>query len=166
MTLKEYFISELREEGVNTKKMLLQVPYENQGFTPHEMSDSLWNIAVHVAGLPLWIVRILEADHFDFSNRLPSTQISSNEQLISYLEENLKKAEEALNQAQDADFDSHWSMKAKEHTIATMPKATAVRRLAFNHTVHHRAQVGLYLRLLNIPVPGMYGPSADDKNKK
>jgi uncharacterized damage-inducible protein DinB len=165
MAIKDAFIAELKHEAGLTKKMLEKVPMDKADWKPHEKSMTLGRLATHVAETIHWIPAILQADEFDFaSNPSPKGHTAADsEELLMILDNNFNKAITALSQTDDETFNKTWSVKRGEHVLMTSSKKVAIRGWAFSHQFHHRGQLSVYLRLLDIPVPGMYGPSADER---
>lgn len=162
MALKDAFIAELKHECASTKKMLERVPMDKQDWKPHEKSMTLGKLAAHVADIPHWISNIIHIDEYDFMQHYKPMPASTNEELMQLFQEKLDKAIADLEKINDEDFKKMWTVKAGEQVMYNLPKAVAVRGWAFSHMIHHRGQLSVYLRLLNIPVPGMYGPTADE----
>ena len=164
MSIKTSFIGELKNESINTKKMLEKVPLEKADWKPHEKSMSIGRLATHMAETSHWIYEILEADEFNFASRAFKPHVaSSQEELLEIFNNNFTKSIAALENANDDDFEKKWTVKMGDKVLFQMPKKIAIRSWGFSHTIHHRGQLSVYLRMLNIPVPGMYGPSADEK---
>ena len=162
MAIKDAFIAELKHESASTKKMLERVPMDKKDWKPHEKSMALGGLAAHVADIPHWISNIIHIDEFDFMKHYKPMPASTNEELMQLFQEKLDKAMADLEKMNDEDFKKMWTVKAGEQVMYNLPKAVAVRGWAFSHMIHHRGQLSVYLRLLNIPVPGMYGPTADE----
>jgi len=164
MPLKDSFIGELKFESTLTKKMLERVPLDKMDWKPHEKSMTLGRLATHTAETTRWIKTILSADEFDFSTATFKPYVaSSTEELVKILTDHVDAAIEALSKATDEDFEKKWSIKRGEQVIMSPLKKVAIRGWGFSHTYHHRGQLSVYLRLLGVPVPGMYGPSADER---
>jgi uncharacterized damage-inducible protein DinB len=164
MSIAEKYLAELKQEAVTTRKILNVVPLEKGDWKPHTKNFSLLQLAAHVAELPNYLYITISQDELDFakSDYKPSTP-ASNKELLSIFEKNLKNAEEALTNCSDEEMSKNWTMRSGETIYFSSPKESVIRSLCLNHLVHHRAQLGLYLRLLDVPVPGSYGPSADEK---
>jgi uncharacterized damage-inducible protein DinB len=162
MSLKDAFIAELKQESALTRKMLERVPFDKADWKPHEKSMALGKLATHVADIPHWISDIIHIDEFDFQQHYKPSKAGSQEELISLFEEKREKAFADLENMSDEDFQKMWVVKQGDKVFFTRPKLIAVRSWAFSHLVHHRGQLSVYLRLLDVPVPGMYGPSADE----
>ncbi len=164
MALNNALIAELKHEAVNTRKMLERVPAEHFGWRPHEKSMSLERIASHLAEIPTWINMSVDQDEVDFATwkREPFTP-GSTQEIVALFDKNLEAAVKSLEAASDEKLHETWKLRNGEHVFYELPKTVIVRNFALNHTVHHRGQLSVYLRLLDVPVPGMYGPSADEK---
>lgn len=164
MAIKDALVAELKHESTNTKKILERVPNDNLLWKPHEKSMSLGRLATHIAELPLWIERSVNADEFDFAAAVFKPSIASNTQeLLKIFEDHLSSAIQILESATDENLNSSWTAKRGEQIIYSMPKKLVIRNFTLNHIYHHRGQLSVFLRLLNISVPGLYGPSADEQ---
>jgi uncharacterized damage-inducible protein DinB len=164
MSIKAAFISELKQEASLTKKMLERVPLDNKEWKPHEKSMTIGRLATHNAENLRWVGFVLGTDIFDISSVTgPPLTASSQQELLEVFQGHLDRAMAGLENATDEDFDKIWTFAKAGHTVYQLPKRVAIRTMAFNHMIHHRAQLSVYLRLLDVPVPGMYGPSADEK---
>lgn len=162
--LTENFLKEIEKEAITTRKMLALVPYDKAGWKPHEKSMTIERLAMHVAELPGWVAMALTTDELDFessANTNPYPAISTTTELLSFFEDSLKKGMKELKNATDADLLPSWTLRGGEQIYDVSPKGDVIR-VSISQTIHHRAQLGVYLRLLNIPIPGSYGPSADD----
>jgi uncharacterized damage-inducible protein DinB len=164
MAIKNSFIGELNYESGLTKKMLERVPIEKALWKPHEKSYTLGRLATHIAEIPRWISRVITIDDFDFMTQPLSRQTAaSREELMNIFNENLNNAIADLETMTDEDFAKKWILRRGDEVIREMPKKVAIRDWGFSHFIHHRGQLSVYLRLLDVPVPGMYGPSADER---
>lgn len=163
MYIVNALLAELKYEAGSTRKLLEAVPFENFDFKPHEKSMTLGRLATHIAEIPHWATDTITSGEFDFAARsfAPRTA-SSKEELMKIFEENFQNAVAALENSNDELLNTNWTMRRGEQIFFTMPRKVAIRSWAYNHLYHHRGQLSVYLRLLNVPVPGMYGPSADD----
>jgi uncharacterized damage-inducible protein DinB len=165
MAIKDAFIAELKYESSLTKKMLEKVPLDKKDWKPHEKSMTLGRLAAHVAENIHWVTDIIHIDDFDFMknyNFNPRTA-NSTEELLEIFQTNLDKAINDLSNVSDDDLAKKWIVRRGEQIMFDTPKKVAIRSWAINHMIHHRGQLSVYLRLLDVPVPGMYGPSADEK---
>ncbi|UII28940.1 DinB family protein [Fulvivirga maritima] len=162
MELIPLLLSEMQEEAVTTKKMLERIPQDQLDFKPHEKSMLMRYLATHIAELPTWVSMALNSDGIDFDqNNFEPTEIKSTEELMKIYEDSLASGMETLKKADESTFKQEWIMR-KGDTILYKDDKYGVMRMALCQIVHHRAQLGVYLRLLNIPIPGSYGPSADE----
>ncbi len=157
-----FYLHQLKEEAAITRKFLKIIPDDKLEWQAHPKSMSIKRLAAHLAELPGWIPMAIDTDVLDFSKGDYSpTPINSNEELLAIFEENQKQAEAALLRANDAILQNLWTMKNGDEIFFTITKQEVIR-MAISQTIHHRAQMGVYLRLLSIPIPGSYGPSADE----
>jgi uncharacterized damage-inducible protein DinB len=165
MAIKDALIAEFKHETSLTKKMLERVPSDKNDWKPHEKSMSAGRLATHIAETLKWISSIRHVDDFDFLKDYDFKQQveGSQEKLFQLFQTNLENAINDLSAMSDDDFDKTWTVRRGEQIMMQMPKKVAIRGWGFSHQIHHRGQLSVYLRLLDIPVPGMYGPSADDK---
>jgi uncharacterized damage-inducible protein DinB len=164
MAYKDILIAELKLESGATQKMLGRVPFEKSEWRPHEKSFTLGRLATHVAEIPHWISRIIAVDDWDFAVHGFSRQIAqSQEELMTIFHNKLNQAIADLDSMNADDFNKTWIVRRGDQMRREMPKEVAIRSWGFSHLIHHRGQLSVYLRLLDVPVPGMYGPSADEK---
>lgn len=161
--INQGFINELTNEFKATRKLLERVPQESLGWKPHEKSMSLQRLSGHVAELLRFIPSILKYDELDFSKGgyVPFNP-ETTEQLVAFFDEQKEKVFESLQASKVEDYDKVWTMRNGEHVIVQLPVKAAIRTLGINHHVHHRGQLSVYLRLLNVALPPIYGPSADE----
>lgn len=166
MTIGETMLSEFDQEAIATRKTLERVPTEKFGWKPHDKSMEMGRLAIHIADLPNWTALALTSDSFDYAppggTGYQMPVCTTTEELVAAFDKNAATARAALADAKDEDFEKPWSLLGGGKIIFTMPKAAVVRGFGMNHLIHHRAQLGVYLRLNGIPVPGCYGPSADE----
>lgn len=163
MSLIQALISEIENESKGTRKTLERVPNDKMDWSPHEKSMSMKALASHIANLGSITAIIANTSLFDFAAlKEPLPEFDTAEDLVKAFDKGTQDSIEALKALKDEDLAEKWVMRAGDHLIMNQPKAVAIRIMALNHLYHHRAQLGVYLRLLDIPVPGVYGPSADD----
>jgi uncharacterized damage-inducible protein DinB len=144
--------------------MLQRVPPGKFNWQPHPKSMTLVRLATHVAELPGWVSMALSTDELDFAKGDYKPEvINSTEELLSYFEKNLAEGKASLENAKEEDLLPNWTLRNGDQVYSVRPKHEVIR-MAYCQTVHHRAQLGVYLRLLDIPIPGSYGPSADEMN--
>ncbi len=165
MAIKDAFIAEMKHEATLTKKILERVPIDKKDWKPHERSMSLGRLASHVGEVNHWVSDIVNIDDFDFTKDFSfrSQVASSSEELMEIFQTCLDKAISDLSKMTDEDFDKIWTVRRGEQVMFSIPKKVAVRGWAISHMIHHRGQLSVFLRLLDVPVPGMHGPSADEK---
>jgi uncharacterized damage-inducible protein DinB len=161
--MNQALVSELKHEAASTRKMLERVPTDKWDWKPHDRSMSLGRLASHVATIPDYMTVTLTNDELDFAKGTYRPAVpTSTETLLDVFDESYEKALQTLESAGDETLRGMWSLKNGGHTIFTLPRIAALRSFVMNHLIHHRGQLSVYLRLLDVPVPGMYGPSADD----
>jgi uncharacterized damage-inducible protein DinB len=162
MSKKDDFLAELKRESGSTKKMLARVPMDKLAWRPHPKSMSLEQLAKHIANLPNMLVNVLTADERNIVGVPPLPSIETTEQLMALFEGSVQKAIDAFDTFSDDLLDKKWELKAGDRVYISTTKHDATRYMYFNHSLHHRGQLSVYLRLLDVPVPGMYGPTADE----
>jgi uncharacterized damage-inducible protein DinB len=165
--ISESLLPEFDQEMANTRKVLERVPAAKFSWKPHPKSFDFGSLAAHIANMPDWAGLTMNADSFDYAPPgAPSYQtpkFSSTEQLVAAFDKSVAEARAALVAADDSKFLAPWSLMAGGKTMMTMPRVAVIRSFVMNHTIHHRAQLGVYLRLNDIPVPALYGPTADEQ---
>lgn len=162
MALKDALIAEIKHEAGATRRILQAVPEEKFDWKPHEKSMTAGRLAAHIAEIPVWINRSLEADQFDFATAaVQRTAYAGTAALLEVFEQRLAAALALLENASDAVLNEKYTVRRGEQIMFELPRKVLVRNFAINHQLHHRGQLSVYLRLLDLPVPGMYGPSAD-----
>jgi uncharacterized damage-inducible protein DinB len=162
MDIIKALLKEMETEAITSRKMMQLVPTEKLSWKPHEKSMSMQNLAVHIAELPSWVTMALTSTELDFAamDYIP-TPVTDASDLLLLFETSLKSGVASLTNAKEDDLLPTWTMRTGEQIHAVMTKYEVIR-VSLAQTIHHRAQLGVYLRLLNIPIPGSYGPSADD----
>lgn len=164
MALKDLFISELKSESALTKKILERVPLDKTNWKPHDKSMTLGRLATHVAEIPHWISDIIASDEFDFlKSPFKANVAGSTEELVRIMQTTIDKAVADLENIDDEAMRKTWTVRRGEQVFFVLPKIVAIRSWGCSHIYHHRGQLSVYLRLLDIAVPGMYGPSADER---
>jgi uncharacterized damage-inducible protein DinB len=162
MPLNQPLLGEFKHEAATTRKILALVPLDKADWKPHEKSMSLGSLANHVADMLTWTAVTLDKNGIDFATDYePKAPKTTTEDLLAYFDANVADAIAVLEAATDDKFAEMWTMRNGEQIYFTMPKGVTVRQFVFNHIVHHRAQLGVYLRLLDVPLPSSYGPTAD-----
>ncbi|MBL0913067.1 MAG: DinB family protein [Bacteroidia bacterium] len=162
MTIIELLTKELEQEAQTTRKMLERIPDDKYDWQPHPKSMTVRQLATHIAELPGWVPMVLNSDELDFATS-PYTpvEIANTKELMAYFEKNLDAAREQWKNTSEEQLWKSWTMRNGQDIYFTDDRAAMVRT-TYSQIIHHRAQMGVFLRLLNIPIPGSYGPSADD----
>ncbi len=153
---------DLDRELASTRRLLERYPAGKGDWQPHEKSRSLSALATHVANIPNHGVNILTTAEMDVASRPPQPSKDSAAELLETFDAGASRLKAAVADAEPAKLSEKWTMRAGPKVFVSEPRALLMRLMVINHLVHHRAQLGLYLRLLNVPIPGMYGPSADE----
>jgi uncharacterized damage-inducible protein DinB len=160
----ETMLPEFDQEFAATRKCLERVPDDRFDWKPHERSFSLRDLAAHLSNIPEWLPITLETEELDFTESSFEPFVpGSTEEILDRYDRAVEDAREALAGATPEQLREPWTLKSDGTEIFTMPKGAVIRSFVFNHNIHHRAQLGVYLRLLDVPVPGPYGPSADEE---
>ena len=166
MSMCEPLAAELRHEAATTRRLLERVPEDKFGWKPHEKSMTLGNLAAHIAQLPTLIAPALTQDELDFNaGGFQPFKPSNVAELLEEFDRNIAAAGELLKNQTDERMNDKWRLRSGETVIFELPRAAVVRTMALNHVVHHRGQLSVYLRLLDVPLPSIYGPSADEGPK-
>lgn len=163
MPIRDMILPEFDQEMANTRKILERIPEERFDYQPHPRSWKANRLAGHIADLPSWVshtmnVEVLDLKPGDYTPFEPITR----KELLDKFDKFTQEAHNAIASATDEQLNAIWSMKWDGKTVMTMPRLAVLRSVVLNHLIHHRAQLSVYLRLLDVAVPGMYGPSADD----
>lgn len=164
MSFSQNLLPEFDEEMKNTRKILECVPDGKFDYKPHVKSMALGGLATHVAGLPSWTNFTLDTEELNLTPDFKQEVANSRAELLAMFDKNVASAREKIAAASDEDWKVIWMLKFAGNPIFSMPRSTVMRSSIMNHLVHHRAQLGVYLRLNEIAIPGMYGPSADEMN--
>jgi len=162
MNRNQEFLKELNREAIATRKMLAVVPNDKYDWKPHPKSMNIRQLAGHIAELPSWIKMALNTDELDFAKAgYVAPDINDTKTLVGLFETHLAEGQEELGKAKEATLNEPWTLRNGEQIYSTEPKADVIR-MTLSQIIHHRAQLGVFLRLLDVPIPGSYGPSADD----
>lgn len=166
--ISQAMLPEFDMEMGNTRKILERVPEGKPDFAPHAKSMTLARLAGHLAEIPMWGQMTLARDEFDVNPEggtpYQTTPMTSRKELLESFDREVKKARAALESATDESMMKTWALKNRGATLMALPRVVVMRSFVMNHMIHHRAQLGVYLRLNDVPVPGLYGPSADDSH--
>jgi uncharacterized damage-inducible protein DinB len=167
MTLSEGLLPEFDQEMANTRKALERVPDGKLGWKPHEKSGTMGWLATHIALIPHWVEVIVRQTQFDIappgSPPYVPPATGSVKEILELFDKHIAAARATIAGASDEELLKPWSLLSGGKPILTMPRIAALRGVIMNHLIHHRGQLTVYLRLNNVPVPGLYGPSADEK---
>lgn len=164
MTQKEVFLQDLVAEGQRTRKILERVPFDKAAWKPHEKSMSLGALSQHLTNLPRWTGMTILHDELDFAKPLELTKpAESTAELLTRFDARLSEALRDLQSIDASALDEPWTMRHGEQVFFTRPKREVLREFVLSHMIHHRGQLSVYLRLLDVPVPGIYGPTADER---
>ena len=161
MPINEMLIPEFDQEAATTRLLLERIPAKHAAWKPHSKSASLGDLAVHVANLPAWLGMALTTTELDLAVTPTPAPFTTVEALLATFDSHVASSRAALAKAADADFAVPWSLKSGDQVFFTLPRAVIVRSVVLSHLIHHRAQLGVYLRLRDVPLPPSYGPTAD-----
>jgi uncharacterized damage-inducible protein DinB len=162
MTFAERIVLEYDDEMKKARTMLERVPGDTLAWKPHAKSMSLGQLANHVADFPNWAMTCVQVDTLDIPADFKPVPPKSTAEILQKFDKDLAGARQALGGLKEEQLGAKWTLKFGDQEIFSMPRADVLRLTVMNHMVHHRAQLGVYLRLLDVAVPGMYGPSADE----
>lgn len=156
------FRKELDRESAITRKMLERIPDDKYDWQPHAKSMTIRQLSSHIAELPTWITMVMTTDELDFATSpYEAKEINDTKSLMELFEKSLADGYTELKEEHEGVLDKPWTLRNGDQVYDVSPKADVIR-MAMNQVTHHRAQLGVYLRLLDVPIPGSYGPSADD----
>lgn len=162
MSQIQMLLKEMEREAQTTRKMLERVPDGKNDWKPHEKSMPMGALVTHIAELPSWVSMALNTSELDFATMdWTPTVVNSNAELVALFEKSFAEGKERLEKATEEELLPNWTLRNGEQIYSVEPKGDVIR-MSFSQIVHHRAQLGVYLRLQNIPIPGSYGPSADE----
>ena len=167
MAMNEALVTEFDREMAGTRKTLERVPEAKFDWKPHEKSGSMIWLAGHLANLAGWAGTTLNTDSLDLAPAgkpmQPPPPPKTRKELLELFDKNVAESRKAIASVSDADLQKPWSLLNNGNVLMTMPRIVCLRNFVMNHTIHHRAQLGVYLRLNNVAVPALYGPSADEQ---
>jgi uncharacterized damage-inducible protein DinB len=166
MPIADALLPEYDHELATTRRVLERVPEAEFGWKPHVKSMSLGQLAGHVANIPWWLSMTLDVPFYDVKAGDKEARLnvpaSLNVMLVEF-DEKVKRARASLSRATDAELAAPWTLKSEGREIFSIPRIAAVRSFVLNHLIHHRGQLSVYLRLKDVPLPSMYGPTADEQ---
>jgi len=164
MPINQALLAEFKHEANNTRKILERVPTGKLTWKPHDKSMTLGRLATHNAEIPISIARTITESEFDFGSFVFKRETKeSTEAILQLFEERKESAIKLMESASDEDLNALYTLRRGEQVLVTVPRKVNIRNIGFNHLYHHRGQLSVYLRLLDVNVPGMYGPSADEQ---
>lgn len=164
MAIVDALLPEYDHEMTTTRKLLERVPEDKLDWKPHARSFSLGQLASHVATIPMWGEMTLTKAEVDVGGAQPPTAVPSKAELLSSFDKHTAGTRSVLARTSDVELMAPWALKKDGTTLFSMPKAVVWRSFVLNHLVHHRGQLSVYLRMLDVPIPSMYGPSADENS--
>jgi uncharacterized damage-inducible protein DinB len=164
MAIKDALLPEFDHEMQVTRKVLARVPDGKFDWKPHDKSMSFGRLAGHLAEIPGWVKESLMQDGVDIGGGFTPKVFTTRDEVLARFDALVTSGRSMLDAATDAQFMAPWTLKDKGQEIFTLPKVAVIRAWVLNHTVHHRGQMSVYLRLNDLPVPAIYGPSADEAN--
>ena len=160
MSFAATFLPEFDQEMAATRRALERVPTDKGAWKPHPKSFALGHLTQLIAGMPGWIVNIATETELDLAAS-PGYSFESTETLLERFDKGVKEARAAISAAKESDFDVSWSLKHGDRVLLTLPRGVNIRS-TLNHLIHHRGQLTVYFRLIDVPVPSLYGPTADE----
>lgn len=166
MAIRDALLPEYDHEMATTRRVLARVPEADLAWTPHDRSMSLGQLAQHVANLPAWCLVMLEQTVFDLDtggDDARRRRPDSKDAMLQWFDSRRTAARARLATATDADLLAPWTLQKGGHEVFTMPRISAIRSFVMNHLIHHRGQLTVYLRLRDVPLPPIYGPTADEQ---
>jgi len=163
MTFIDFFKKQFIEEGATTRNMLSRIPDNQFDYKPHMKSMDMKRLATHIADLPGWIHMTFTTDEIDFAKPYEQPELNNNADLLVYFEKRYNEGLSTLVPENEAFLYKPWTLRSGDKIYSSDPKIEIIR-MAISQQIHHRAQLGVYLRLLNIAIPGSYGPSADENS--
>ena len=162
MAIADALIGEMDQEVGTTRRVLERVPGDKLAWKPHEKSMSLGQLALHVATVPSFVAQLAARNPGVLPENVEQPSAQSTEEVLSALDESVSEAKQIVGGFDDAAMMETWSLDAGGKTLMSMPRVGLLRAIMLNHWYHHRGQLSVYLRLLDVPVPSIYGPSADE----
>jgi uncharacterized damage-inducible protein DinB len=167
MPISDMILPEFDSEMTNTRKTLERVPDDKFDWRPHEKSFTMHDLAAHIANIPAWTAKTLNEDSFDVAppdgSNFEVPKAKSTSELLEMFDKNVSEARKAITEADDERMMASWTLLKGGQELITLPRIAVLRGFILNHNVHHRGQLTVYFRLNNIPVPALYGRSADEE---
>jgi uncharacterized damage-inducible protein DinB len=162
MPLSQALLPEFDHEMATTRRVLERVPDDKLGWKPHDKSMTMAHLATHVATIGRWTDTIVGMDSFDVKDAPPNPDLKSRKEILGVFDSTVAAARKLIAGASDEQLMKPWSLQSGGKTVFSQPRVGVLRSFIMNHSIHHRGQLSVYLRLNNVPVPSIYGPSADE----
>jgi len=161
--VRESLLADFDHEMTATRHVLERLPESAFDWAPHERSSTLGGLATHLANLPHWGAQILDGDGYDLDGA-PARRVAlqARDEVLTLFDDNVRDARRSLTTMSDAELAAPWTLTRKAHVLLSVPKCSAFRNFLLHHLIHHRGQLTVYLRLCGIPLPALYGPTADE----
>ena len=164
MSISQMLLPEFDQEMASTRRLFENLPDRISDYKPHAKSMAMNRLAGHIAELPGWAAMTLTTEDLNITSDMKPLLVSTREEALAELDRNVKAAREQIAAASDEAFMKSWTLRFNGAPMMTMPRVSVVRGWMMNHLIHHRSQLGVYMRLNDIAIPGMYGSSADEPN--
>jgi uncharacterized damage-inducible protein DinB len=162
MLIKEWLLAEFDHEIGATRRLLERLPDDRLSWTPHEKSWTAAGLATHLANIPTWAMPVLDQTSLDLAALPPRrAALTTRSEILQLFDDSAARARDCMDKT-DAEYAALWRLDREGQTMLTVPRLTAFRKFVLNHLIHHRGQLTVYLRLLNVPLPPLYGPTADE----
>jgi len=161
MRIVDSLLMEMDQEAQTTKRLLERIPDEKMGWKPHPKSHSLGQLGLHIASLPGGIAAIATQETVEAPNFVQA-EAKSRQEILDTFSQGMAGAKDSLNKMDDARLMAMWSLTKNGKTVMSIPRVALLRSILMNHNYHHRGQLSVYLRMLDVPIPSIYGPSADE----
>ena len=161
MAFTDAFLPEFDQEMKTTRSLLERVPFDKAAFKPHQKSTALGALANHIANLAGFGEMIVKQPERNFANWVPVPDAANTNDLLKRFDENVSKSRDALVSMDEKTLGDKWTLRNGDHVIFALPRAAVLRTLLMNHIIHHRGQLSVYLRQNEVPLPSIYGPTAD-----
>jgi uncharacterized damage-inducible protein DinB len=162
MPIAQTLLPEFDQEMANTRKMLECLPDGKFEYKPHEKSMTLGRLAAHTAEIPTYATATIQVERMDFTGDEKPFSPATRKECLDAFDKHVAEARALLSKASDEELAKMWTLTYKGQQIFSMPRSAVLRSMVMSHLIHHRAQLGVYLRMNNLAIPGMYGPSADE----
>ena len=167
MSISQALLPEFDQEVATTRKVVDRLPEDKYGWKPHDTCMTAGRLASHIAEMGMWGSMTMNTEVFDFApggvNAFPPANFATHGELMAAFDKAMADTRVALAAASDADFMKMWTLQNNGQTLMTLPKIAVIRAFVMNHIIHHRGQLSVFLRILGVPVPSIYGPSADER---